>query len=379
MALPISGPFHTIVNTSFLYQYKTWYRQKRPYDQVLNFDYVDCLGQPDPEISYDAISAANAIANIRSDAIWVTLQNKAYSRFRDKLGTRNDDGNNGQAGVLLNVAQLNQNLDMIANRAKQLTRFFNSIRHLDFAQATVWARQAYRPRSLVRGRPGHPIRFEGSGKYAGPKDAAGLWLEWSFGWAPMLNDIKTALDILGSPGPEAKVVGSASEPLNWVHSKVDASIPGYELHQKAVMVGKLRFRTGGLVRVVNPNLYLYNQLGMANPIPAIWDAIPWSFVVDWIGNVSDFLNSGSDLWGLSLDKAFTSQHIEGVSTVTKTYSDTRPTPPLYFNGKASFQCKSVLRSSGLSTPILSIRPVWVTSWKRAANAVSLLTQALPRK
>lgn len=50
--------------------------------------------------------------------------------------------------------------------------------------------------------------------------------------------------------------------------------------------------------VSNPNLHLATQLGLTNPQYWIWDAMPWSFVIDWFLKVGDFLNNFSATLGL---------------------------------------------------------------------------------
>jgi len=377
MASPVTGPIVTSIETSAEYRRTISYRQRKPYDTVLPYDHKHVTGVPNSGISYNAVTVAGDISVLRSSGRMPYLRNKAYSRFKDKLGD--------PASTLVTLAQINQSCEMILGRAVQLRRFFSSLRKGDFAQAIQWAKESYIPnRAQFKVRPkdgagGYELKDKG--KWVTPKGWANLWLEWSFGWAPLLNDVQAAFNVIGAPGPKERVHGSCRENLRDVPwTGINTSIPGYEFHQNTRISCVMSVRTGATIKVTNPNLYLYNQLGIANPLPAIWDIIPWSFVVDWVTNASDFLNSGSDLWGLSLDQAFTSECLkEGLSTTNKWYLDTRPATPLSFNETVNFQFSSLVRTQGLVSPTFQIRPVWITSWKRAANAISLLTQMLPSK
>lgn len=68
------------------------------------------------------------------------------------------------------------------------------------------------------------------------------------------------------------------------------------------------------VRVTNPNLLLFNQLGLVNPAYVLWDAVPFSFVADWFLPVGRYLQSYSDWVGLHLDDPMTTYHWRGMET-----------------------------------------------------------------
>lgn len=55
--------------------------------------------------------------------------------------------------------------------------------------------------------------------------------------------------------------------------------------------------------VSNPNLHLATQLGLTNPQYWLWDATPYSFIIDWFFKVGDFLNNFSATLGLGFKHA----------------------------------------------------------------------------
>lgn len=273
----------------------------------------------------------------------VPSANSAYSSLREALL-----GSESQVGAAL--GEWRSSLSMIANRASQLAASASALRRRNFADLLdAWRSGPHRP-----GTPEH-------GK---ARKAADLWLEYSFGWKPLLGDIKNAADQISAPMPDA---------IARTVSRSDSEVT-YE--QYYYLVGNyhrnISHRMGAACKLVSPNLFLASQLGLVNPLSVAWELIPGSFVADWMFDIGSFLNSMSDFIGTEVINPWRSSYLG--------FSDSLGGPggsPALCNGWG------MVRRPGLYQPMPNreIRRNVGESITRATNAVALATQALtqPRR
>lgn len=113
-------------------------------------------------------------------------------------------------------------------------------------------------------------------------DVSGSWLALNLGWAPMINDIYSALGYVKDAGGYAKV----SSP--WVKGSVNCSIVNFPpvTGRKIVQVCKSRY-----VCCVRTPPTEYDRLGLTNPAVVAWELVPWSFVVDYFLPIGDVVNA----------------------------------------------------------------------------------------
>jgi hypothetical protein len=134
--------------------------------------------------------------------------------------------------------------------------------------------------------------------------------------------------------------------------------------------GKVRVRCGVEVQVDNPNLYLANKLGLTNPALIVYDAIPFSFVVNWFVTIEQFLSQMNMFAGVTVKNPWMSVKLTDACTTTEKY-----TAP-YYGESGDSTCKtrgtSFVRTTSLPTYAIARKPVILTSPTRALIAVSLL-------
>lgn len=128
----------------------------------------------------------------------------------------------------------------------------------------------------------------------GWRDAPNRWLEYQYGWKPLLGDIYTACEEISNKDRQdpprtyssVKVRKSARDTI-----QSTAGSSGYG-HKKITEVDwdvKVRFDF-----CPNPDRNVFrtlDQWGIANPLQIGWELIPFSFVVDWALPVGDFLSA----------------------------------------------------------------------------------------
>lgn len=268
----------------------------------------------------------------------VPAANSAYSRFREKaLGS--------ESSVGAALGEWRQSLDMITNRASQLVVSIGALRRRNFAYFLYyWKLGKYRNRR--------------DPDYSKARKAADLWLEYSFGWKPLLGDIKSACDQISEPPPaDASHVGWASDTFSRV-------VPSWLTWQ---YYSHVTHWVGGRVKLTNPNLFLASQLGLVNPLSVAWELTPGSFIADWMFDISSFIGSMSDFIGTEVTGSWRSS-----------LCDFRDASWVGNGAAATSSGVGFVRRSGLYRPMpnMEIRRNVGESMNRAANAVALVTQIL---
>lgn len=347
MVAPVTGPFNRSVvrkgptnrggfTPDWYSKNQQWFRQRKPYDRPLGYvmserQVLYSSNTWDYNTSYTGGAGANSALHAAAD-------NKAYSKLVGKLGEK--------SLWAVNLLEANQAMAMIAGRAIQITRFARALNRFDFSRAAKALEMAKVPKNL-----------KNSGKTKS-KSLSNNWLEFHFGWVPLVQDIGAAVNTLQQPIPpqEVKAGGGA-------HSFVTVNTGSFgSINNRVNNVG---VRKGCHVSVTNPNLWLANQLGFVNPLTVAWELIPFSFVVDWFVNVGDFLASYTDFAGAS------------VSAPWSTRFEVAFEDALWYHGLTNRWLGVYLqRTASISGPTLRARPWNGVSPVRAATAVSLLVQQL---
>lgn len=356
--LPITGPYSKTIEyygppnmygtrPIHLSVRRDWHRQAKPYNLPLTYTldkrFIENFSSQHPALLRDISNVDVAVDQNVKDAIYA----KCYAKFRDALLQE-------QAQMSVNLAERQQALDMMASRIMQLVKFAKSVRKGNFANAA----QALGIRQDLT-RPGRKIRTKA-------KDFGNTWLEYHFGWEPLVKDIGSCMELLVTPLPPI-IISARSGELRQ-RSFTRGSGTSLELVNEVLSVKQ---QMVAQVRVQNPNLRLLDQLGFVNPAVVAWELVPFSFVVDWFVNVGDFLGSFTDFWGESL--------VAGTFYQTfyfkKWQRVAQPTPGQ--NTKFDGTRVLLMRGTGLPTgPALHIRPLKRLSWERGLTAASLLVKHL---
>lgn len=292
--------------------------------------------------------------------------NKAYARFLDKVNSGLETSQwavglaeRRQAMSMVRTRTV-RSVETIAHSAMTMAAAYRSLRRGDFGRFLSLLKLKRLPKRLQR-------RIETPrGRWSSPERASALWLEYWFGWSPLVADIHSAVSILEAELPEpAKFYASAKAIQVFDRTKI-----GYDSYLTGTI--NYRVRIGAEVVVSNPNLRRATLLGLTNPATVAWELIPFSFLVDWFIPVSQFLNSWSDFYGLTVKNSYTATlgTFTGVENYQWAYAGGR-----YHTD--TFDVAGVhTRDVGIATPIVYPKVFKGLSVTRGATAVSLLLQVL---
>jgi hypothetical protein len=284
--------------------------------------------------------------------------NKAYAKFVAKMKDSAQNANN--------FLEMGQSMQQIMSHVTSIAKSIQAVKKGDIVGAAKALGVS------VSGNRADRIKKRA-------KQASDRWLELHFGWEPLVQDIGSSIDILQGTGQSsstnAQHIRVGSTFTGTYAFRVDNSdSSGYEVfdHRYRWSGGT---RMGGITLVDNPNLAIANQMGFVNPLSVAWEAVPFSFVADWFGNVGQCLGAMTDFLGFQLKDGWT-------TTLKKTdYSrgqDSHLLNPYVLIREEAFSVRriEIKRTGGISSPVFRLTPFKGFSPARGATAVSLLVQQM---
>lgn len=131
---------------------------------------------------------------------------------------------------------------------------------------------------------------------------ADTWLEYSFGWKPLISDIHDAAKLLADQN--ARITQPRTQPVFGKGSSTyTATDPKWQLMGEShlVVYGHLTeeeeymVKYYGHVRVDQPHKAGWRQAGFSldNLVPTVWELIPFSFLVDYFSNIGEIITAVS--------------------------------------------------------------------------------------
>jgi hypothetical protein len=138
------------------------------------------------------------------------------------------------------------------------------------------------------------------------KDLSSMWLEYSFGWVPLLHDIKDAAEAyhratekVREQVPVTAYGIHETRQDNWCYAGPALSLSGHAacppLYYVAEAKNKAVVRFRGMVkRQVDATPWGNKELFGFTPsefLPTAWELLPWSFLVDYFSNIGDIVTA----------------------------------------------------------------------------------------
>lgn len=298
-----------------------------------SFGLFDLAGNPSfGSIPFSATADINALA---------------ASRFYKELST-----------IHINLAQVfaerQQTINLVANTAARLANAYRSFR---------------RGRNPFTGKPS-----TGS--------ASSAWLEYTYGWTPLITDVYAAMDIASISPPPIRVRASARDTIAKPEYKARSNLVMYnafELEYLREEVYTYSCTVKANVTVSDPSVVFASQLGLTNPALLAWELLPYSFVVDWFVPIGEWLQMQNALLGLSLSQKSTTTTLKRVGSVKCKVVNIKPSVADYAYGEQSGRYFQRTKNRTLSIPSLPYpRAKNPLSTSHALSALALLRQTFGR-
>jgi hypothetical protein len=206
--------------------------------------------------------------------------------------------NDAMVKLLAKVADAKANLGVTLAEARKTSSMILSI-----AQRVSNAYRAFR-----RGR------FADVARYLNltPKTVHKTWLEYKYGWMPLLMEVKGAAEffaqqVLGGRPPRFSVKERGIGPFNW--GKTSSFVPyggGALAYSYTSLAGKYECTIKLWCEVTNPHFSALQQLGLTNPLLVAWELVPFSFVFDWFISVGNWLVGLTAMDGITVRNSLSS-------------------------------------------------------------------------
>lgn len=365
------------VGRNGVFKTRYMYKQKSPYLAPLPYHCYGSVSNSAPNSTGEfATNSLSLIQGYAADGSNTAKQAaaKAYDKIVGNL--------KGEASAMLavNVGERREAFAMIANRGGQLYSALRNFRKFDIPAALgdlgfklkfqkterLWVRVGKgRTHSISNDkvvRDTYLLRRKA-------KKVGSLWLEYWFGWSPLISDIKGAIDVLQDLNLQLSTTFTGSGNAVYEDVKND---PWFYRGQWWVYQRRLGATFGCKYRckmkIHSPNAFNANRLGLTNPATVAWELIPFSFLVDWFLPVGKFLDQYTDLVGLTVYDVQCSERRISRHTLV----ETSPWGSDNIVDSAFMFRRSILGS--LPVPgLLDRSGNGITSITRAATAISLLT------
>lgn len=215
------------------------------------------------------------------------LANRAWAECRNKVADQKID-----IGVALGESI--QTINMISTRIISLVHFANAVKARKWKKAydSLFGRGAPKPRKRYRAPKwarGNTPPGRRPKRSTGPsKDAANAWLEYWYGWYPLVMDIFGLCELLNEGLKKqdqlfcvTRLVTETTPARPFFESDPDIECKGtFNISAKATIWFK-----------VVSSIHALAELGLINPLSIAWELTTLSFVVDWLIPIGDWLQS----------------------------------------------------------------------------------------
>jgi hypothetical protein len=336
------------------YRLSTWYRSgNRQRHGMAPLPYSMRLGVT------DHTEGSNQTCSASGDIYYSTLVDSRWSNLNSLVSNRAaanfvaEAQGVAQASMGETLGEWRDSLGMITSRLEQLAAAARNLRRGSFSGAA-------RALGLTKDQYGRNTKQR-------LKTFGNQWLELHLGWEPLITDIYNANNVfMRDPFPR-KALGRAGSSDSYVNQ-----VANFPTHRASDQVHyRVGYQVRGDIHVKNPNVALAASLGLVNPVSVAWALVPYSFVVDWFVNLSDYLGLYDGLLGCeTLNTSYTS--LRRSQGVHKDETRTSVNQPWSINTLVAGRGVFVVRTLGLPPSHLTFINSPRFSWQRGLTAVSLL-------
>lgn len=276
--------------------------QAKPYTLPLPYLYRYC------KVSSDSYAHNTSEAHLASDmgnfnaGCTAFLEQAAFcsdviDRLRNKAREKLLSEFTPSAMAAVNYYERKQALESITSRLAQFANIFAALLRKD-------VKGAFRHAGMDPKRYGKQLRR--AEKHAFARRFGNSYLEFHFGLEPLYNDVHAAIAILEKdPGP-VTLKARTTEPFSvqYTDSQYYDQFGGYYDLWSSDCSGRIVVKVGATLSVSNPMAYRASQLGLVNPFALLYEATPFSFIVDWFTNIGQWINSFTDLTGIAVESPY---------------------------------------------------------------------------
>jgi hypothetical protein len=137
-----------------------------------------------------------------------------------------------------------------------------------------------------------------------PKRLHKSWLEYKYGWMPLLQDVKGSAEYFAQQNLVRPLrfhcTSRVRETKSTSWQYTSARYGGGTVTGNYFLSSDLETRVTVWCELNSPHIATYQQLGLTNPLLIAWELVPFSFVFDWFVGVGDYLTAMTSLQGVTV-------------------------------------------------------------------------------
>lgn len=202
--------------------------------------------------------------------------------------------------VAVALAERKQTAGLVSSAIKGILSFYRSVRDKTLFSKLLSRRRKNLPPDFHRLQPRarqQLLRQREGLLESRSRDLADAWLQFSFGMKPLYGDINAAVE---------ETIRSCSEGVTvWVstHSERTMKSSTVAINRGESFVctfdEKMQLRAKASYRISDTVENRAVAMGLTNLLQVAWERVPYSFVIDWILPVGDYLSSLDSLLSAS--------------------------------------------------------------------------------
>lgn len=265
-------------------------------------------------------------------------------------------------------AERKQTVDLLAKTVNRIASAAMAIRRGNLRHASNLFGLKYGGRNLRKEIP------------PSPQNLSNYWLEYSYGWRPLVSDIYGSCELIAKTYYERRptIMRAQSTLSKGIVDQTLFICSTYGVREK--FSGAILESTRYVVEFSEDESFAQRmaQTGLTNPLLLAWELVPYSFVVDWMLPVGTYLGNLDATIGLTFrgGTVTTRSSLQGGSSWVK--FNTPAAGYSYSGGGRVFNLESKTRSilNSFPSPTLEFNPH--LGVERIASGLALLTQAFKR-
>lgn len=145
------------------------------------------------------------------------------------------------------------------------------------------------------------------------------WLEYTFGWTPLLSDVENAAKLLARHVVgdifHEEVTVSAKSQAAWKTVQTNVNVQADNVKRWS-HDQQCRFKYAARYRLDSYARAALSSTGITNPATVLWEILPYSFVFDWLIPVNTYLEGLMAFDGFELTTLYSIERFHG-----KTFKD----------------------------------------------------------
>jgi hypothetical protein len=214
-----------------------------------------------------------------------------------------------KTSLLVTIAEFNKTSEMIFSTATRLANAIRAARRFDLPGmlAPLGIKASYKQeRRFSRRLGGFKKKFVRPSLGQIEDFASQTWLEYTYGWRPLLSDIHSSAEALATALTERAFVTRVEVAKHTSTLEKSASTPSAQFRFTSTILETRKIKMGVYYSLPDGPATVANTFGLLNPLEVAWELVPFSFVADWFLPIGQGIRNITSTTGLTYHRGYRS-------------------------------------------------------------------------